>query len=166
MKLLGGSLILAAGWLAGRKMADGAEARLAELAELRVALSALKSNVEFGRKDLPDALMAAAAAGGGEASTIFASAARGIRDRNGTAEEIWRGSVAGSNLQGGDKTALSAFAGALGRPDAGFLAEAIDSAIAYVAGEEERAVPVARRDAKMYRSVGVLLGALVCVLLI
>ena len=171
LKCIGGLLIFTACALGGFILSWRDDFRLAELAELRKALVLLKGEIQYARTPLSEAFESVAARADKQTAAFFLSMAAQLSEKSGeSAAVIWNNALhdlrKSSHLAEEDLETLALLGRSFGYLDGATQAEGLDMAMAYI---DEKAILLQEKSAKtgrMYRSVGLLCGALVVIALI
>lgn len=170
LKLFGAILILAAGTLIGFSKASAYARRPRQIRQLIHALQRLETEMTYGYTPLPEALLRIADQLEPQLSSLFRMAAEPLLTATGkTAGESWRDAVDAcwkqTALSSNEREVLSQMSYTLGISDRDDQAKHLRLAVSLLAAEEQSAWDDQRRYEKMWRSLGVLAGAFVVILM-
>lgn len=171
LKLLGCALIVGSSTLMGFSVAAKYSKRPGELRTLQAALNMLESEIAFSLNSLPDAFDKISRHIPENIGQIFAESSSLIRQRTGiTAREAWSFAVEKAwesmHLEKQDKEILITFGNSLGRSDRENQLKNIHLACSKLVLEEKKAEEQKQKYEKLYKSLGVLGGLLIALLLI
>ncbi|GIP37616.1 stage III sporulation protein AB [Paenibacillus sp. J31TS4] len=170
LKLIGAALLLFAGTMAGFAQSLALARRPRQIRELIQALQRLETEIAYGMTPLAEALASA----GRPLSEPVARIFRGAADRllgpgQLTAEACWQQAVeeswAGTALREAEREVLRQLAYSLGVSDREDQRQHLKLAVAQLQAEETEAAEQNRRFGSMWKSLGVLAGALLVVLM-
>lgn len=135
-----------------------------DLAALQAALGALRTEVEYGRTPLAEALVRTAAAGTPPVRALFAGAAARLRAARGTtAAEAWRAALAEAEPRSAwsaeDIVPIRQLGDQLGRSDAADQVRHIESCVRRLRAAEVEARRGLERRVRMWLYLGFLAGA-------
>lgn len=165
-KLAAAAAIVIASYSVGIQLSTTCRKRIENLEQLKRLLLALKSRIEYHRSPLYEALMSASEGEKGELADMFVSVSDKLRARETDSASAWASAAETCPaLADDDKNAVVAMASALGKMDVKLQTAGIDGVIEYISQTVTRISPTAERDGKMYKSLGALLGLLICVVL-
>jgi stage III sporulation protein AB len=170
-KIVGSALILGCSSYAGWQVAGRYARRPLELRDLQTALAVLQTEVEYGATPLPEALLAAARAGGPSVGPLFAGTAARLAEGGGiTPGEALREAAAEwapkTALREADLAAVGALAEVLGASGRSDQVRHLALARHRLAAEEARAMEERARYEKLARYMGVLSGAALVLILL
>lgn len=170
IKLAGAAVVLATATLAGFHQASLLARRPREIGDLIAALSRLQTDVGYGVTPLPDALRGAA----GSAREPVSGLLRAVADELGrpdgrTAAEcweaVWTKGWALTSMKRNELDHLLALGPTLGVSDRSDQTRHLALTIHRLQADEREANEIRGRYEKMWRSLGVLSGALAVILL-
>ncbi|MBW7459647.1 stage III sporulation protein SpoIIIAB [Paenibacillus sepulcri] len=171
VKLIGAALILFAGTMIGFMQASRYAARPRQIRQLIQAVQRLETEIGYGYTPLPDAFERCAAHLPEPGASIF----RGVKERINQPEgltfrECWELSLAdhwpGTAMRIPEKTALIRLGSALGISDREDQIKHMRLAVQQLKAEEDTARDDQARYEKMWKSLGVLIAALVVILIV
>ncbi|SFK93977.1 stage III sporulation protein AB [Paenibacillus sp. 1_12] len=170
LKLLGAMMIMLSATLFGLYQAQRYSRRPRQIADLIRSLQRLETEMTYGLTPLPQALLQVAHACPPPVSHLFRYAADELRIAAGrTVLQIWQQAIAEhwhhTVLQMGEKEILSQLGSTLGLSDSADQVKHIRLAVQQLQGELETAVEERKRYEGMWRSLGLLMGALVVILM-
>lgn len=171
IKLIGGSLIIASSTVIGYKLSEKYVKRPGELRSMQTALQMLESEIIFSLNPLPDAFNNIAVCFEGGVKKIFMGAAELLNKRTGmTAQEAWTQSIQNSksdmHFEEADYKILMEFGNSLGSSDRENQIKNIHLACSKLAMEEKKAEKQREKNEKMYKSLGLLAGVLIVLVLL
>jgi stage III sporulation protein AB len=171
LKFLGGLMLISASGLLGIFFSNRLTLRLRELANLRRVMQMLETEVAYGATPLPVALISVSNKTGGLAGCFFKNVAQGLSDRSFyTVREAWNDSaetlLLNSSLRNSDIELIKSFGSILGCSDREDQKKHFQLFYLQLRHQEEAALEEVKRSAKMYRSLGFLLGIAIFVVLI
>ncbi|GAB7386820.1 stage III sporulation protein SpoIIIAB [Bacillaceae bacterium] len=170
LKLIGALLIVfstsAAGWQLSRSYAD----RPKQLRQLQIGLQHLETEIVYGSTPLHQALRRISRRLPGVVGELFCAAAVNLAGRDGASvRECWEDAVNKvwhkTALRQGDKEILLQFGHTLGLTDKEDQQKHVRLAMMNLHSEEEQARTEQRKYEKMCKSLGVLGGILVVILM-
>jgi len=170
-KVLGGLLVFGSCTLCGFWLAWQDAYRADELAALRKAFVLLKGEIQYALAPLPEAFADIAARTKAQAARFFLDMAAHLALRNGdSAADVWAAAShslqKASHLSEEDMQCLHLLGQSFGYLDGATQAQGLDLAIAYI---DETTASLQKKSAangRMYRSVGMLCGALIAIALL
>jgi stage III sporulation protein AB len=170
IKLIGALCVIFAGTMLGFYQALQLSARPRQIRQSIQGLQRLETEILYGFTPLPEALEAVARAAGGPVGAIFARAGRGLSEGNSdTVQDSWRSAVEGcwerTAMKRTEQEAflqLGSVLGISGRED---QAKHLRLAVSVLQAEEAAAAEDNRRYGKMWRSLGLLSGVLIVILM-
>lgn len=169
VKLLGAALVVGSAALIGNTMARNYSERPRQLAEIASAFAVLETEISYVRTPLAEALVRACGTRRGVGTRVFRLAADLIRSSELLPGEAWRTAVhrvyPWSALAPEDRDALLAFGETLGACGAEDQLRHLALARERLRANEVRARDEAERMARMWRYLGVTVGAMVALLL-
>ncbi|WCN38921.1 stage III sporulation protein SpoIIIAB [Aneurinibacillus uraniidurans] len=171
LKLIGAALIIAASTLIGMQFARQVARRPIHIRQLRAAFTLLETEIVYGATPLQDALATIAQRVGGEAAgPLFHRAATLLAEESElSTAACWRQAVQESwsktAMQDAEREVVLQLGAMLGRSDREDQRKHIQLAVINLENEEQTARDNQRRYEKMYRSLGVLGGILLVILL-
>jgi stage III sporulation protein AB len=142
--------------------------RVQDLLEFKKALLILSSEIEYMRSTLAEACANIAKRTGLGVSPIFANFSRLLAEGEGeTAYQLWLTALESGNtfLAPEDKTVLEDFGKTLGYLDKEMQKNAINYAVTYIDEKTTKLQTQSDKNKKMYRSLGVIGGLLITVVL-
>ncbi|WP_286884417.1 stage III sporulation protein SpoIIIAB [Aneurinibacillus sp. UBA3580] len=170
LKLLGASLIILAGTLCGMQLGGYLAHRPLQIRQLRTGLTLLETEIVYGSRSLSEALASISRRVGGEAARLFSQAAELLAtEQEWSASECWHCAVhriwPGTALKEPEKDVMLQLGFILGQSDREDQRKHIRLALANLEHEEACARDSQQRYEKMCRSLGVLSGVLLVILL-
>lgn len=170
LKLLGAALILFAATMFGFAKASAYAQRPRQIRSMVHALQRLETEMVYGFTPLPEALHRIANQLDGPLSGMFRKAAEPLSAGNGvTAGESWRNAVDASwkhtAMSSNEREILSQMSFTLGISDREDQAKHLRLAVQLLQAEEQTAWDEQKRYEKMWKSLGVLAGAFVVILM-
>ena len=170
IKLFAGALIVGACTLTGFYAGGMSGLRLQSLREWKSAMSLLRGEIAHAAPPLPEALKNAGLRVSGHVRDILVCVAEKLERKDGGFFEIWftaSGAQKGySCLKPEDWELLTAFWKNLGSLDKSAQIDAISLTMAQIDERIQLLTDSAIKSRKMYRSLGVLAGVLIAVLMI
>jgi stage III sporulation protein AB len=170
IKLIGAVFIIFAGTMLGFYQALQLSARQRQIRQTIQALQRLETEILFGFSPLPEALQAVADSSSGPVASLFARSAEGLV--SGTAETVqlsWKMAVADvwhhTAMKRNERDTLLQLGSVLGKSDRADQAKHLRLAVSVLAAEETAAGEDNRRYGKMWRSLGLLSGVLIVILM-
>ncbi|MEF3301940.1 stage III sporulation protein SpoIIIAB [Paenibacillus sp. GYB003] len=170
LKLIGAMLVLLAGTAIGFAKASVYARRPRQIRGLVHALQRLETEMNYGYTPLPEALARIADQLEPQLAAMFRMAAEPMLAANGkTAAESWREAVDAcwkqTALSSNEREILSQLSFTLGISDRDDQTKHLRLAVSLLQAEEQAAREDQRRYEKMWRSLGVLAGAFVVILM-
>ncbi|PYI55063.1 stage III sporulation protein SpoIIIAB [Paenibacillus flagellatus] len=170
LKLIGAVLILTAGTLIGFSKAAAFARRPRQIRQLVHALQRLETEMTYGFTPLPEALLRIAERLEPPLAVLLRTAAEPLRTSAGaTVAESWREAIDAcwkhTALQSNEREIWSQLGFTLGISDRDDQAKHLKLAVHMLQAEEQIAWDEQRRYEKMWRSLGVLAGAFVVILM-
>ncbi|CAH1210235.1 Stage III sporulation protein AB [Paenibacillus plantiphilus] len=171
VKLVGAMLILFAGTMIGFQQAARFAARPRQIRHMIQALQRLETEIGYGYTPLPEALARSAA----HLPEPISSLLRGTKERLDEADgftfrECWERSVTehwpGTAMKGAEQAAYIRLGSALGISDRDDQIKHLKLAMGQLKTEEDAARDDQARYEKMWKSLGVLIAALVVILIV
>lgn len=171
LKIIGGLLVILASGLLGILFSNRLSIRYKELSNLRRLMQMLETEVTYGATPLPAALSSVANKAEGLISSFFSCISEHLSDRSFyTVREAWTDSaevvLTRSSLLRADIDLIKSFGNILGCSDREDQKKHFQLFYLQLRHQEEAALEEINRSAKMYRSLGFLLGMAVFVVLI
>ena len=144
--------------------------RAEELKEMKRGLMLLKSSIDYSSKPLYEAMIDISEKTENTVSEIFEDTGRLLKARKASSVgEAWRKTISDRRSRTyftkNDTEMFSAFADILGGDDSKCQIENIDSVIDYIDKTAEELMRKNNKDARLFRSAGVLGGILIVVVL-
>ena len=170
LKIIGGCIVLLSSSLAGRMLSNDFFARPKELRELQMCLLILKNEINFLSNLLSDAFKKIALSNKGTVGGFFQDTVKNLENqRNISISEAWEAAVRSNlpytALNSDDQEVLVSFGKMLGQSDVEGQMRNIDLTIEQLRLQQEKAEGARKKSAKLYRSLGLLGGAAVVILL-
>ncbi|AMX82932.1 stage III sporulation protein SpoAB [Geobacillus subterraneus] len=169
MKWLGALLILAASTWTGFAAARMLYERPRQLRQLKAALRALEAEVMYGHTPLAEASVHIARQTAAPMCELFFRFAEALRTEETSVVEAWEKSLQAlwgkTALKQGELEVMKQFGATLGQYDRLTQQKQIALALAHLEREEAEALDNQARYAKMAKSLGVLAGLLLVILL-
>ncbi|BBH21120.1 stage III sporulation protein AB [Paenibacillus baekrokdamisoli] len=171
VKLIGAALILFAGTMIGFMQASRFASRPRQIRQLGYALQRLETEIGYGYTPLPEAIGRCAA----HLSEPAAALLRGVNQRLSegnelTFKECWEQSVTaiwpGTAMKAAEQSALIRLGATLGISDREDQIKHLRLAMQQLKAEEDTARDDQARYEKMWKSLGVLIAALVVILIV
>ncbi|MBW7473560.1 stage III sporulation protein AB [Paenibacillus oenotherae] len=171
LKLIGAVLILFAGTMIGFQQAARFAARPRQIRQLIQALQRLETEIGYGYTPLPEALARSSAHLPEPVSSLLREVKNRLDEADGlTFRECWECSVAahwpGTAMKAAEQGALIRLGSALGISDRDDQIKHLKLAMGQLKAEEETARDDQARYEKMWKSLGVLIAALVVILIV
>ena len=171
LKCIGGLLVFGACMLGGLAFGWRDGFRLAELAELRKAFVLLKGEIQYVRVPLAEAFQSVAARADTRTAAFFGGMAERLSEKDGeSAAVIWNEALEelrrASHLAEDDMQSLALLGRSFGYLDGTTQAEGLDFTMAYIDEQAGLLQEKSAKNGRMYRSVGMLCGALVVIALL
>ncbi|MDF2720411.1 MAG: Sporulation stage protein [Paenibacillus sp.] len=170
LKLIGAILIMLAATLFGFIQAGQFARRPRQIRQLVSALQRLETEMAYGHTPLPEALRRIAGQLEAQLAAMFVAAAEPLESATGkTAGESWRDAVSTigkqTALSANDRDILSQLSYTLGISDREDQSKHLRLAVSLLQAEEQAAWDDQRRYEKMWKSLGVLGGAFIVILM-
>lgn len=170
LKLLGAALILLAGTLFGWHQALQLSRRPVQIAELIRALQRLETEIVYGFTPLPEALTSIGRSLTGAVGKLFCLIGRELSESNGrSAQLIWQQSIAqewrNTAMKPAEREILCQLGVTLGMTDRDDQMKHLRLTILQLQGESDLARDEQQKYERMWKSLGVLLGALVVIIM-
>lgn len=169
-KIIGGLMIVSASGLLGILYSSRLYLRQKELNNLRRFMQMLETEITYGATPLPAALRNISNKAEGFLSSFFCSVSDGLRDRSFcTVRDAWIYSadevLADTSLKKADIELIKSFGSILGCSDREDQKKHFELFYLQLAHQEASAQEEIKRSARMYRSLGFLLGIAIFVVL-
>lgn len=169
LKLAGALLLVGAGtllgWLNARRLAD----RPAQIRRLVRLLSQLETEISYGYTPLPEALGRIGRQASEPLGSLFREAARGLEREELAAADAWQSALdrtwGMTAMKSGEREIMAALGRTLGRTDRDDQVRHLRLAVKQLEALEPEAAEEQRKYEKMWKSLGLLGGALVAVIL-
>lgn len=170
IKLIGALCVIFAGTMLGFYQSFQLSGRQRQIRQTVQALQRLETEILYGFTPLPEALMSVASSQTGPVSRIFRVASEYLAGgMNGTAQDCWRRAVEESwshtAMKRNERETLLQLGTVLGISDRSDQAKHLRLAAGVLQSEEEAAVEDNRRYGTMWRSLGLLTGVLIVILM-
>ncbi|MGO4374155.1 stage III sporulation protein SpoIIIAB [Paenibacillus sp. 2TAB19] len=171
IKLLGAVLILIAGTMIGFQQAARFADRPKQLRQLAHALQRLETEIGYGHTPLPEALERTAEASPAPLSELFRSAAGGVwQGDEKSFRESWEQAVNEqwpyTSMRSGEQAVMLRLGSTLGISDKEDQMKHLRLALLQLKSEEDAARDDQGRYEKMWKSLGVLIAALIVILMV
>jgi stage III sporulation protein AB len=170
LKLLGAMMILLSATLFGFYQAQQFARRPKQIGDMIRALQRLETEIVYGSTPLPEALMQVARSCPRPVQAIFSHAAGELTKAEGrSVQQIWRQAVLSvwklTSMKPAEQEIVSQFGSTLGTSDGADQVKHLRLAVLQLQGELETAQEERKRYESMWRSLGLLLGALIVILM-
>ncbi|TDF99233.1 stage III sporulation protein SpoIIIAB [Paenibacillus piri] len=170
MKLLGALLILLSATLFGFYQAQQYSRRPKQIADLIRALQRLETEIVYGSTPLPDALLRVALACPAPVHWVFRHTAEELLKEAGrSVQHIWRQVVTDdwklTSMKPNEQHIVRQLGHTLGLSDGADQVKHLRLAVQQLQGELESAQEERKRYESMWRSLGLLMGALIVILM-
>lgn len=170
VKLIAAVVVVLGGWYLGRYLSAEFGIHVRQLSGFQAALKQLEFNIRFMNLPLCDALRSTAETQRGVIGSILKEVADGLtRNRGSTVTDAWDRAVQAQKgrlcLADEELGILSSFAEHLGAGDCESEVNNIRAACLKLKVAEEAAREEMNKNDKLYRSMGVLLGILVVIVM-
>jgi stage III sporulation protein AB len=170
LKLFGALLIFAAGTLAGFYQSSRYMNRPVQIRHLVLALERLQTEISYGGTPLPEALARSGRGIPQPVGALFAEASRRMNEPgSSSAMEIWQDAVAETwkrtAMREPEREILMSVGATLGASGRDDQLKHLRLAVRQLQSEEETARDEQMRYGKMWRSLGIMAGALVVILM-
>ncbi|MDN5346880.1 MAG: stage sporulation protein [Clostridia bacterium] len=164
LKLLGSGLVIFGCGMLGLSLAQGYRLRPLHLRNLQSALKMLETEIEYAATPLPEALAKIAGLADAPATTFFSQAAAALREEPGRPVlETWQQALkflaAEGSLTAADLNILKSLGQTLGASDREDQLKNIELARLQLQEQEKQAEEEEKRQGRMWRTLGFLLGA-------
>ena len=171
MRIVGAVIVIGASTIAGIYYGNLETYRMRDLLEFKKALSILRSQIEYARTPLPEAMQAISARVRESMGKIFGMCAELlVYERNEKVAHIWEASVEQHKdalfLTQEDVEQLKGFGAQLGNLDSEAQIMNISMLIDYIDGRVAHLNESRDKNRKLYRSLGILGGALIVIIFI
>lgn len=170
MKLLGAVMIVASGALLGYGQARRLRERPAELRRFIMLLQQLETEIEYGFTPLPEALYKLSRQTRAALADLLADIAEQLRSGTGvTVDEAWRRGIGRHwprlSMNKDDREIIARLGSVLGTTDREDQLKHLRLTVGLLAARESEAAEERRRYEKMWKTLGLLGGALIAVIL-
>ncbi|WP_281886652.1 stage III sporulation protein SpoIIIAB [Paenibacillus sp. YYML68] len=170
LKLVGAAMILLAGTLLGFYQASQLARRPRQISDLIRLLQRLETEIVYGFTPLAAALRTSSQTCSTAVGTLFAAAAEALgRSEGRPVQAIWQETMRERwrelSLKQGEQEIMLQLGTTLGLTDRDDQVKHLRLAISQLQGEHERAKDEQQRYERMWKSLGVLMGALVVILM-
>ncbi|MCL2616914.1 MAG: stage III sporulation protein AB [Defluviitaleaceae bacterium] len=171
LRIIGALIVLGASTIAGVYYGNLETYRMRDLLEIKKALSILRSHIEYSRTPLPEAMQAIAVRVRKSVGNIFEMCADLlVHERNERVAHIWEAAIEQHKeamfLTEEDIEQLKGFGAQLGDLDSDAQITNISMLIEYIDERVSQLHESRDRNRKLYRSLGVLGGALIVIIFI
>lgn len=171
LKIMGSIFIIAASSYLGFIFAGQCAGRPQQLRELQSLLQMLENEISYLSSVLSEAFEKIAGYGSKSIAPIFRDAAENIKSGNGnTAADIWEKAVkvniGATALNGEDKQVLLSFGKMLGSSDLEGQIKNIRMTLTQLKLQEQKAEENRSKNEKMYKTLGILGGLAIVIILI
>lgn len=171
LKIIGGLLIVSASGLLGILFSNRLSLRYRELINVRRFMQMLETEVTYGATPLPAALYSISNKAEGIVSKFFCSVSDSLTDRSFyTVRDAWNESAEmifqQSSLQRSDIELIKSFGSILGCSDREDQNKHFKLFYHELRHQEDAAIEEIKKNGKMYRSLGFILGIAVFVVLV
>jgi stage III sporulation protein AB len=170
LKLFGAALILLAGTLFGWYQALQLSRRPTHIAELIRGLQRLETEIVYGFTPLSEALRSIGERSPGPVGAVFAQAGKELSEPAGrSARDIWQHVITqqwrNTSMKPSEREIVSQLGATLGLTDRDDQVKHLRLAILQLQGENETAREEQAKYERMWKSLGVLLGALIVIIM-
>jgi stage III sporulation protein AB len=169
IKIIGAAIILGSTSIIGFSLSRDCSKRPRILRELQAALQMLENEISYMSNLLSDAFMRIYTSSGTEASILFKEAAKKLDSMGTTADEAWKSAVndlySRLALKKEDKAILISFGSMLGNSDLDGQISNIRLTTSQLKLQELKAEEIKKKNERMYRSLGVLGGLALIIIL-
>jgi stage III sporulation protein AB len=170
LKLLGAIMILLSATLFGFYKAQQYARRPRQIADVIRSLQRLETEIIYGATPLPEAILTVANSCPRPVQYIFRSVGEELGQAGGrSAQQIWQHSVAlhwkHTSMKSGEQDMVSQLGFTLGLSDRNDQVKHLRLAVQQLQGEIENAQEERKRYESMWRSLGLLIGALIVILM-
>lgn len=140
--------------------------RLSELRDIKNALNIIENKIKFTHEPLADIFMETSRMVSKNISEIFIQASNNMRDEN--AEKAWNKSIQNSrnNLSLEDIESLMSFGKMLGKTDKDGQISRLELTKTFIEMQIEKAKLEEQKNAKLYKTLGVVIGLAFVIILI
>ncbi|WP_010274066.1 stage III sporulation protein SpoIIIAB [Paenibacillus senegalensis] len=171
LNVLGAVLILFASTMFGFRQSLQLSRRPKQIRELIQALQRLETEIVYGFTPLSDALQSAGRPFSPAIAALFQEAAGRLEsDQGRTAEECWARAVetvwADTSMKTGEREVLERLGCSLGISDRDDQQKHIRLAVTHLQAEEQKASTAQQKYAGMWKSLGLLAGALIVIIMV
>lgn len=169
IKIIGAAALICATSLIGFSMAADCSKRPRTLRELQALLQMLENEISYLSNLLSEAFYRIYEGSKSEAAVLFKAAAENLESSGVTADQAWEDAVEDNfsklSLNKEDKAVLVSFGKMLGNSDLEGQLNNIKLITSQLKLQELKAEEMKRKNEKMYRSLGVLSGLAIAILL-
>jgi len=169
LEWLGGGLVFFAGTMIGFTVSNQYTNRPKHIRQLLQALQQLETEISYGMTPLPDALHSIARKTQDPLAALFRRTAEELSSRAVTTVDAWQVALEAcwhrTAMRSVEKEVIQQLGATLGVSDREDQIKHLHLAMGQLRGEEEAAREDQRRYAKMWRSLGMLGGALIVILM-
>ncbi|MDM5315950.1 stage III sporulation protein SpoIIIAB [Fictibacillus sp. b24] len=169
MSWIGAIAILSATTIFGFEWAKRVRERPKKLRELKVTLQALEAEIMYGSTPLHEAFQHIGKPLKEPLSTFFLTISDSLIEGELSVQEAWESQLAvlakETSFKAGEIEVLRQFGSTLGRHDKEHQQKQIQLTLAHLTREEKEARDIQERYEKMCKSLGVLMGLLIVILL-
>jgi stage III sporulation protein AB len=169
MRFVGAGFVIAACSLLGMHMAKAGSRSAKDLTEFKKSLILLKSQIDYAIYTLPQAFINISHRVAPPFNGFYAAVAKSLEKGNDDAATAWEQGLAvlsGSHLSKEDLESIALLCFSLGHMDAEVQLNSIDMLIAAIDESLERLNTENPKNARMYRSLGVVSGLLITIVLL
>jgi len=171
LKMAGGGLLCLSCSLLGVYFSRRDGYRINDLNELKKILLILKSEIAFAHNLLPEALLNAGGRADRRVGGFFTAISGRMSERDGAdLREIWddglKRGFSGSHLKDEDVETVSRLGRIIGYLDKALQTDGLEMAIGEISGTVNRLIALRERNGRLYRSLGVLGGLLITVMIL
>lgn len=170
LKLAGAMCVIFAGTMLGFYQALQLSARTRQIRQVMQGLQRLETEITYSFTPLSQALRLVADTMAGPVAGLFARTAEALEERQtATVQESWRLSVdecwSRTAMKRPERDAVLQLGAVLGKSDRSDQAKHLRMTVSLLAAEEAEAAEENRRYGKMWRSLGLLTGVLIVILM-
>lgn len=170
-KLIGAIFVIGSCSVSGYYFSMADKFRIEELRDMKRAMTILKGEIDFSSSPLSEAFREAGQRVGGTTSELMEEFSECLAKRKGeSASQMWSETLEkkrkNSYFGKEDIDAFLSFGRALGYLDREQQCSQIDLVVSYLNQTEETLLEKSAKTAKLYRSMGVLIGTLVTLVLL
>jgi stage III sporulation protein AB len=171
IKIIGGILIVSASGLVGILLSNRLSIRHMELKNLRRFMQMLETEITYGATPLPIALMNISNKTEGLIRSFFINVSKSLIERSFySVDDAWTNAadivLSDTSLKNADIELIKSFGSVLGCSDREDQKKHFELFYLQIKHQEDAALSEINRSAKMYRSLGFLLGIAVFVVLV